>query len=59
MLRTTTLRKIIKGSPTSSCFLKSRKLVVTKLESVASDWAGFCVTATETARELPIPSPRR
>jgi hypothetical protein len=36
----------------SCCFLKSRKLVVTELQSVASGWAGSCVTITETLHEL-------
>jgi hypothetical protein len=47
-----TLSDIIKESPMSCCFLKSRKLVVTELQSVASGWAGSCVTITETLPEL-------
>jgi hypothetical protein len=46
-----TLSEIIRGSPTSCCFLQSRKLALTKLWSVASGWAGSCVTTT-APREL-------
>jgi hypothetical protein len=51
-LRTITLSEIIRVSPMSRCSLESRKLVVTKLSSVASGWAGSCVTTTETPHEL-------
>jgi hypothetical protein len=51
-LLTITLSEIIKESPMSCCFLKSRKLVVTEPQSVASGWAGSCVTITETLHEL-------
>jgi hypothetical protein len=54
MLHIITLSEIIRGSPTSYCFFKSRKPVVTKLYTVASGWAGSFVTTTETPRELSI-----
>jgi hypothetical protein len=43
-LRIVTLSEIIRESPTPCWFLKSRKLVVTKLSSVASGWAGELAT---------------
>jgi hypothetical protein len=51
-LRTITLSEIIRVSPMSCCFLKSRKLVVTKLSSVASGWVDSCITTTEMPHEL-------
>ena len=43
---------IIKGSPTSCCFLGSRKLVEVGLCNVARGWVGSCVITIKKPREL-------
>jgi deoxycytidylate deaminase len=52
------LSEIIKGSPTSCCFLKPRKRIVTNLPNVVRGWADYCATTTEQPREVVIMSRR-
>jgi hypothetical protein len=44
--------EIIKGSPTSCCSLRLRKCVVVGLLNVVRGWGIYCITTTETLREL-------
>jgi hypothetical protein len=48
----TMLSGIIKGSPTSCCSVRSRKLVVRNLCNVEKGWAGSCVLTIKKLREL-------
>ena len=43
---------IIKGSPTSCCFVGSRKRVVRSLCNVARGWVVSCVITIKKLREL-------
>ena len=43
---------IIKGSPTSFCFLVTRKRIEAGLCNVASDWVDYCAIAIRKLREL-------
>ena len=51
-LRITMPSGIIKGSPTSCCFLRFQDIVARSLCNVASDWVGSCVFTIERLREL-------